>query len=165
MSGEMERAVRCAIHLDDDLTMLVGPATDGALLEIGILDIEGDDPVVIHSADNHGEDADTPTAADLAAVADRLENVLALGKPEQTKALLRILIAELRVNSKTSIQPTYRIAAPGVCATSEKVETIGREAAKSSLLGRQTLAHAGTASLRRTMPEPTGRPSLRRPST
>ncbi len=35
--------------LDDDLTMLVGPATDGALLEIGILDIEGDDPVVIHA--------------------------------------------------------------------------------------------------------------------
>lgn len=30
---------------------------------------------------------------------------------------------------------------------------------------RQTLAHAGTASLRRTMPEPTGRPSSRRPST
>lgn len=30
---------------------------------------------------------------------------------------------------------------------------------------RQTLGHAGTASLRRTMPEPTGRPSSRRPST
>jgi hypothetical protein len=37
------------IFLDDDLTMLVGRATDGALLEIGILDIEGDDPVVIHA--------------------------------------------------------------------------------------------------------------------
>jgi hypothetical protein len=37
------------ILLDDALTMLVGPATDGALLEIGILDIEGDDPVVIHA--------------------------------------------------------------------------------------------------------------------
>jgi hypothetical protein len=37
------------ISLDDDLMMLVGPATDGALLEIGILDIEGDDPVVIHA--------------------------------------------------------------------------------------------------------------------
>jgi hypothetical protein len=30
---------------------------------------------------------------------------------------------------------------------------------------RQPLAHAGTASLRRTIPEPTGRPSSRRPST
>ena len=37
------------IPLDDDLIMLIGPATDGALLEIGILDIEGDDPVVIHA--------------------------------------------------------------------------------------------------------------------
>jgi hypothetical protein len=30
-----------------------------------------------------------------------LRNVIAQGQPEQTKALLRILIAELRVNSKT----------------------------------------------------------------
>jgi hypothetical protein len=37
------------ISLDDDLMMLIGPAIDGALLEIGILDIEGDDPVVIHA--------------------------------------------------------------------------------------------------------------------
>jgi len=68
------------------------------------------------------EAADAPTATDLAAVADRLDNVIAQGEPEQTKALLRILIAELRVNSKTDIQPTYPIAAPGVCATSEKVD-------------------------------------------
>jgi len=31
------------------LTMLFGPASDGALLEIGVLDIEGDDPVIIHA--------------------------------------------------------------------------------------------------------------------
>jgi hypothetical protein len=37
------------VVLDDDLTMLVGPASDGALLEVGVLDIEGDDPVVIHA--------------------------------------------------------------------------------------------------------------------
>jgi hypothetical protein len=37
------------ILLDDDLTMLIGPATDGAPLEIGVLDIEGEDPVVIHA--------------------------------------------------------------------------------------------------------------------
>ena len=78
-------------------------------------------------SDNDDEAAHTPTAADLAAVADRLENVLAQGEPEQTKALLRILIAKLRVNSKTSIQPTYRIVTPEVCATSEKVETVGIE--------------------------------------
>jgi hypothetical protein len=29
--------------------MLIGPASGGALLEIGVLDIEGDDPVVIHA--------------------------------------------------------------------------------------------------------------------
>lgn len=29
--------------------MLIGPVADGSMLEIGILDIEGDDPVVIHA--------------------------------------------------------------------------------------------------------------------
>jgi hypothetical protein len=37
------------VLLDDDLVMLIGPATDGALLEIGVLDIDGDDAVVIHA--------------------------------------------------------------------------------------------------------------------
>jgi hypothetical protein len=36
---------------DEGFTMLAGPARNGALLEIGVLDIDGDDPVVIH-ADN-----------------------------------------------------------------------------------------------------------------
>ncbi len=35
--------------MDEDLTMLIGPASDGALLEIGILDFDGEDPVVIHA--------------------------------------------------------------------------------------------------------------------
>lgn len=29
--------------------MLIGPAPDGALLEIGLLDLDGEDPVVIHA--------------------------------------------------------------------------------------------------------------------
>ncbi len=29
--------------------MLIGPASDGALLEIGVLEIDGDDPVIIHA--------------------------------------------------------------------------------------------------------------------
>jgi hypothetical protein len=33
--------------MDDDLVLLIGPASDGALLEIGVLDIDGEDPVVI----------------------------------------------------------------------------------------------------------------------
>lgn len=35
--------------MDENLTMLVGPASDGAPLEVGVLDIDGDDPVVIHA--------------------------------------------------------------------------------------------------------------------
>jgi len=45
-------AVRTAMRrvaMDDDLTMLIGPASDGALLEIGVLDLDGDDPVVVHA--------------------------------------------------------------------------------------------------------------------
>jgi len=45
-------AVRTAtrkIDMDDDLTMLIGPARDGTPLEIGVLDLSGDDPVFIHA--------------------------------------------------------------------------------------------------------------------
>jgi hypothetical protein len=45
-------AARNAIRrvvMDEDLTMLIGPATEGALLEIGVLGLDGDDPVVIHA--------------------------------------------------------------------------------------------------------------------
>ncbi|MHB1473748.1 MAG: hypothetical protein ACYDDU_10045 [Dermatophilaceae bacterium] len=44
VSTAMRRVV-----VDEDLTMLIGPASDGALLEIGVLDFDGDDPVVIHA--------------------------------------------------------------------------------------------------------------------
>jgi site-specific DNA recombinase len=47
-----------------------------------------------------------PTTADtaqLAAVADRLDDTIANGDPDQSKALLRLLIAELRVNSRSEI--------------------------------------------------------------
>jgi hypothetical protein len=37
------------VTMDDTLTMLLGPATDGSMLEVGVLDIDGDDPVVIHA--------------------------------------------------------------------------------------------------------------------
>ena len=35
--------------MDEGLTMLLGPAADGALLEVGVLDLDGDDPVIIHA--------------------------------------------------------------------------------------------------------------------
>lgn len=50
--ADIQHGVRAAIRrvvMDGDLTMLIGPASDGALLEIGVLDLDGDDPVVIHA--------------------------------------------------------------------------------------------------------------------
>lgn len=45
-------AVRHAMRrrdMGENPTMPIGPATDGSLLEIGVLDLEGDDPVAIHA--------------------------------------------------------------------------------------------------------------------
>lgn len=49
---DIHHAIRNAIRqrdMGEDLTMLIGPARDGALLEVGVLDLEGDDPVAIHA--------------------------------------------------------------------------------------------------------------------
>lgn len=43
----LRNAVR-RIWMDEDLTMLIGPAIDGTLLEVGVLDLDGEDAVVIH---------------------------------------------------------------------------------------------------------------------
>jgi hypothetical protein len=48
----MSHAVRNAIgqwQLDDDFTMRVGPAHNGDLLEVGVLGIDTDDPVIVHA--------------------------------------------------------------------------------------------------------------------
>ncbi len=48
----IRHAVRNAmrrVDMGENLTMLIGPAPDGALLEVGVLDIDGDDPVAIHA--------------------------------------------------------------------------------------------------------------------
>lgn len=50
--ADIWHAARTAVRrvmMDEDLTMLIGPASDGALLEVGVLDLEGDDPVIIHA--------------------------------------------------------------------------------------------------------------------
>jgi hypothetical protein len=42
-------AVRNAMRrviMGDDITMLIGPARNGAMLEIGVLSIDEDDPVI-----------------------------------------------------------------------------------------------------------------------
>jgi site-specific DNA recombinase len=80
--------------------------------------------------------ADTPTTPDAAAlnaVADQLRQVIETGDPDQAKALLRILIAELRVNSRSEILPTYRVGAPVVCAQTSSVELVGLEPTTSTL--------------------------------
>ena len=74
-----------------------------------------------------------PTAADLAAIADQLERVVTDGEPQQAKALIRELVAELRVNSKAEILPSYYLNAAPVCATSEKVGRAGIEPATLGL--------------------------------
>jgi predicted nucleic acid-binding Zn-ribbon protein len=50
--------------------------------------------------------ATSPDAAELAAVADNLETIIATAKPRQAKALLRLLIRDLRVNARSEIVPT-----------------------------------------------------------
>ncbi len=50
-----------------------------------------------------------------------------MGDTDQAKALLRILIADLRVNSRTEILPIYRVGAPVVCAQTSSVELVGLE--------------------------------------
>ena len=49
---DLQHAVRNAVRritMDEDLTMMIDPAADGSLLEIGVLDLDGDDPVAIHA--------------------------------------------------------------------------------------------------------------------
>jgi site-specific DNA recombinase len=79
------------------------------------------------------EAAHAPAAADLAEIADVLEAVATEGDPPKTKALLRLLIDELRVNSRAEILPTYRLVMPEVCAMSEKVGRAGIEPATLGL--------------------------------
>ncbi len=49
---DIQHSIRNALRrrdMGEKLTMLIGPASDGALLEIGVLDFDGDDPVVVHA--------------------------------------------------------------------------------------------------------------------
>jgi site-specific DNA recombinase len=75
----------------------------------------------------------SPTAADFAAIADDLEDIIAEADPQKAKALLRLLIEELRVNGRAEILPTYRLVTPEVCAMSEKVGRAGIEPATLGL--------------------------------
>ena len=69
----------------------------------------------------------TADTADLAAIADRLEHVIADGDPKQAKALLRLLVKDLRVNGRREILPTYRVVNDAVCALPGSVGAPGIE--------------------------------------
>jgi hypothetical protein len=75
----------------------------------------------------------TPDTAELSAVAQHLDQLIAAGDPKQANALLRLLIAELRVNSRDEILPTYRVIDPSVCAPTSSVEPTGIEPVTSCL--------------------------------
>jgi site-specific DNA recombinase len=75
----------------------------------------------------------TPDAVNLAAIADQLEDVVGAGDPKQTKALLRLLIKDLRVNARKEILPTYRVVTDAVCATPSSVGGTGLEPVTPSL--------------------------------
>lgn len=52
VADDIWHALRNAIRripADDEMMMLFGPARNGAPLEIGVLDPDGDDPVVMHA--------------------------------------------------------------------------------------------------------------------
>jgi site-specific DNA recombinase len=56
--------------------------------------------------------ADTqPDTANLAALADQLDQLIATANPEQAKELLRLLIKDIRVHDQHTIIPTYRVPA------------------------------------------------------
>jgi site-specific DNA recombinase len=85
--------------------------------------------------------AETPTKPDTAAlqaVADHLDHTITHGEPEQAKALLATLIANLRINSRKEILPTYRVGAPTVCAPNSSVEPTGIEPVTSCLQSRRS---------------------------
>jgi predicted nucleic acid-binding Zn-ribbon protein len=73
------------------------------------------------------EAATSPDNADLEAVANQLERTIAEADPRQAKALLRLLIKDLRANGRSEILPTYRIVTPEVCALPSSVGARGIE--------------------------------------
>ncbi len=50
-----------------------------------------------------------PDTANLTALADQLDQLIATANPEQAKELLRLLIKDIRVHDQHKIIPTYRV--------------------------------------------------------
>jgi site-specific DNA recombinase len=104
-----------------------------------------------------------PTAADLAAVADHLDELIAEAKPQKAKAVLRLLIEELRVNNRREILPTYRVVTPEVCAMSEPVEAARIEPAqrfRRDHAGFQVRGRSANRRYRHLIPRACGHPVI-----
>ena len=82
--------------------------------------------------------ADTqPDTANLAALADQLDQLIATANPEQAKELLRLLIKDIRVHDQHTIIPTYRVP-PAVRTMHGTVGDPGLEPGTSSLSERRS---------------------------
>ena len=77
----------------------------------------------------------------MADLADRLEDAIRAADPKQAKALLCVLIKDLRVNSRREILPTYRVDADAVCAPPSSVGRTER-CANHRILGVSAAAPA-----------------------
>jgi site-specific DNA recombinase len=105
--------------------------TRTAALETRLTDLHEQDLAL---AARVGPQAPTaPDAANLAAVADQLEHLVSTGDPKQTKALLRLLVKDLRINGRSEILPTYRVVTDAVCALPSSVGGTGLEPVTPSL--------------------------------
>lgn len=89
---------------------------------------------------HQAEIANPPSPAELQVLRDQIAEALSDGAPAVVKALLQALIHEIRVDSRNSIQPVFRVplgtAIPGsnaVRAASRSVEVMGFEPTASTL--------------------------------
>jgi hypothetical protein len=67
-----------------------------------------------------GRAAHAATPALVADAADLVETVIDAGDPQKAKALLRLLIDDLRVNGRAELLPTYRLVTPELLRNVEK---------------------------------------------
>ena len=56
-----------------------------------------------------------------------LETTIATADPRQAKALLRLVVKDLRVNGRADILPTYRVVTDAVCELTGSVGAPGIE--------------------------------------
>jgi site-specific DNA recombinase len=78
-------------------------------------------------------DADAPTPADLSDAENAIREAIASGTAGQRKSLLQTLVAEIRVESRDAIFPTYRLPAGPVRVMSGVVGRGGLEPPTSAV--------------------------------